>query len=126
MSQVAPTPKREPVKIDDRSMTASRRQRIIEERGGVCGRRDCEITDGLEVDHIIALKLGGPDKDTNLQVLCREHHKEKTKRDRKLIAKAERQRRKDNGEWPESQHKLRSRGFAPSRSRMVEMEGDEL
>jgi 5-methylcytosine-specific restriction endonuclease McrA len=34
---------------------------------------------GMEVDHIIPLSEGGPDEISNLQLLCRECHKTKTK-----------------------------------------------
>jgi 5-methylcytosine-specific restriction enzyme A len=38
----------------------------------------CGGTDNLEVDHIIPLAQGGTNKWSNLQVLCKSHHSQKT------------------------------------------------
>lgn len=106
---------REPVEIEGRSMTAARRARIIARDGGTCRYPDCEATHGLEVDHIVCLALGGRDSDENLETLCYDHHKQKTRRDVGLIAKAKRAGAKHRGEYPASKAKIRSRGFAKSR-----------
>lgn len=46
----------------------------------------CQETKNLEVDHITAIALGGDEWDlNNLQTLCFEHHKVKTKEDIRLI-----------------------------------------
>ena len=45
---------------------------------------------GCEVDHVLALALGGRHCLKNLQILTKEAHKEKTKRDRLLIAQVRR------------------------------------
>ena len=100
---------REPVEIEARKMTAARRARIIAEHGGVCAYPCCEITEGLEVDHVIALELGGKDADHNLEPLCRDHHKTKTRRDLGLIAEAKRRQRAHIGQKPPPTQALRSR-----------------
>lgn len=82
---------REPVELDKRrSMTPARRRRVLERQDGKCAYPDCEVSEALEIDHIIALALGGKDSDENLEGLCRHHHAAKTRRDVKFIAKAKR------------------------------------
>lgn len=54
------------------------RRRILardKQRCRVCG------FPGFEVDHIIPARLGGSDRDDNLWVLCKIHHKAKTGRE---------------------------------------------
>jgi 5-methylcytosine-specific restriction endonuclease McrA len=110
VSQVAPIPERDPVDIQPRRMSSARRARIIA-RDGHCTYPGCEETQGLEVDHEIALALGGKDDDANLKCLCLHHHASKTKRDLALIAKAKRRGLKDRGEFPKAKQTLRGRGF---------------
>jgi 5-methylcytosine-specific restriction endonuclease McrA len=92
-----------------RAMTTSRRQRIIDRDGQVCRYPECETTAGLEVDHIVCLELGGKEEDRNLQLLCGPHHKQKTAIDKKLIAKARRNRK--NESEPRAPSKIPGRGF---------------
>lgn len=102
---------RAPVEIDVRRMSTARRARIIARDGGCCRYPECEVSTGLEVDHIIALALGGRDSDDNLETLCAAHHLTKTKRDVKLIAQAKRRGLKHRGEFPPAKQKLKGRGF---------------
>ena len=106
---------REPVEIAVRAISAARRARIIARDGGRCRYPHCTATTGLEVDHIVALGLGGRDSDANLETLCVVHHLQKTRRDARMIAKARRAGAKHRGEFPASRAKLRSRGFPPTR-----------
>ena len=101
----------EPVELDARRMSPGRRARIIARDGHQCRYPGCEVTTGLEVDHIVALALGGRDADDNLESLCAEHHAQKTKRDVKMIAKAKRAGLKHRGEFPPAPQKIKSRGF---------------
>jgi 5-methylcytosine-specific restriction endonuclease McrA len=71
---------------------------------------------GLEIDHIIPLELGGLDEDANLQALCYTHHKAKTKADIKRIAKARRLRNKKPPD-PNRLGQIRSRGFDKSKTK---------
>ena len=49
-------------------------------------KRGIHTTSYLECDHILAISLGGEEFDEkNLQTLCKECHKEKTKEDRALL-----------------------------------------
>jgi 5-methylcytosine-specific restriction endonuclease McrA len=101
---------REPVEIEPRRMTPARRARIIERDGGCCVRPGCETpTEGLQVDHIVALELGGADADWNLEALCTPHHKIKTRADVAAIAKAKRRQAKHEGTAPPPTQQLRSR-----------------
>jgi 5-methylcytosine-specific restriction endonuclease McrA len=103
--------KREPVPLDTRkSMTPARRRRILKRQDGKCAYPDCEETEGLEIDHIVALALGGKDEDWNLEGLCKAHHRQKTIRDVKMIAKAKRIVRKSSPETRKPA-RLQSRGF---------------
>lgn len=47
----------------------------------ICAVPECEITDGLTVDHIKALSRGGTDELTNLRFLCLPHNSSKGDRD---------------------------------------------
>ncbi len=52
----------------------------LESRDRVCAVPSCEVSTGLEIDHIIPLSEGGPTKLDNLVRLCRYHHAQKTHR----------------------------------------------
>lgn len=122
-------PTRAPVPpTDRRAMTGARRQRLIAAHGDQCAYPQCEVRDGLEIDHTIALALGGPDSDANCRPLCRAHHLQKTKLDQKLIAKAKRLLKRADGTrrprkaipqaknpWPKSKRPLQSRPFNSGR-----------
>lgn len=114
-TRVATPIRREPVEIVARAISASRRAQIIARDRGRCCYPGCAATSGLEVDHIVALALGGRDADDNLETLCAAHHQQKTRLDARLIAKAKRAGAKHRGEFPPSKAKIRSRGFAPTR-----------
>lgn len=107
---------RELVEIAERALTPLRRARILTRDGYRCRYPGCGQTGDLEVDHIVALGLGGSDRDDNLETLCGAHHQQKTKRDASLIAKAKRAGAKHRGEFPPSKAKIRSRGFQPTRA----------
>jgi len=47
----------------------------------------------MELDHIIALGLGGTDEASNLQLLCRECHRDKTRNDRRAMSDAKHAKR---------------------------------
>lgn len=92
------------------SMSPARRRRILTRDGNICAHRGCEVAEGLEVDHIVCLELGGRDTDDNCEGLCGPHHKKKTARDAKLIAKARRLRKARLGQ-NSPKPKMQSRGF---------------
>jgi 5-methylcytosine-specific restriction enzyme A len=66
-------------------------------------------------DHIVPLKDGGQNRETNLQLLTVDAHKEKTSAENAARAKEQRMRLKHHGLWPKSARPIQSRGF-PKRS----------
>lgn len=78
-------------KTPRRAMTVKRRRECLARFDGICAYPGCDVKIGLEVDHVICLGLGGPDEDHNLEPLCGPHHRQKTDRDIRMIAKAQRQ-----------------------------------
>lgn len=74
-------------------LTAAQRRHVLDKHDGHCARLECTETRGLEIDHIIPRDLGGADHVDNYEPLCEPHHKAKTARDIKLIAKARRIRK---------------------------------
>lgn len=79
-----------------RRMTPARRARIFEAHDGVCGICDLPIEGRYEIDHRVALGLGGSDDDSNLRPTHPECHRAKTRGtlrtrgDLREIAKAKR------------------------------------
>lgn len=93
-----------------RPMTKARRARILTRHGQRCARLGCEERQGLEIDHVIPLELGGKDDDANCEPLCPKHHAAKTRLDVRMIAKARRIRKRLAGEV-RCKRPIRSRGF---------------
>ena len=50
----------------------------LEERDRVCQVPTCDMTIGLEIDHIVPFAEGGPTTFENLVRLCKRHHLQKT------------------------------------------------
>ena len=101
----------EPVSATPRkAMTPARRARVLARFGGKCAALGCEVNSGLQIDHTIALELGGKDDDENLRPLCTLHHLTKTRLDMKLIAKMRRRQKKAIGQ-PRKPSRIKSRGF---------------
>ena len=63
---------------------------VMRRSGGICETDGCTRA-GKEIDHVLAVALGGSNDPENLRLLCREHHAEKTAQDVARIAKADRQ-----------------------------------
>lgn len=59
------------------------RKRIMTRDGGICQPclREGPLHQGHEVDHKIPKSQGGTDDDSNLEVICRRRHREKTARE---------------------------------------------
>lgn len=103
----------EPVgKTPRKSMHKSRRARLADLNGCRCAIKGCDDPGPYELDHVIALALGGSEEDRNLRLLCVEHHKAKTVNDAKIIAKCKRIEAHHTGTAPPSPTPLKSgRGF---------------
>lgn len=98
--------------------------RVFERYDGHCYLSGAKIKvgDPWEVEHILAIALGGQNRESNLAPALVQPHKVKTAADRGRIAKADRVRSKHIGTWPKSKRPLKSRGFA--RSRPIPHDGD--
>jgi 5-methylcytosine-specific restriction endonuclease McrA len=85
--------------VTRRKLTKDQRMEILEEAGFCCWYCHQPIAyDEMELDHALALGLGGEDNPLNLVPACVPCHRGagtgKTADDRKRMAKADRQRRK--------------------------------
>jgi len=92
---------REPVQIHKRkSFTPKQRAAIFERNGGVCYLSGVKIMPGdlWEVEHRLALALGGTNDIENLVPALVDPHRIKTKQDVKAIAKAKRLIKKSDPE----------------------------
>jgi 5-methylcytosine-specific restriction protein A len=89
-------------KHDDQRVPPRVRQRVFDRHNGICGLSNRQITpaDKWEVDHIVALVLGGSHRESNLCPVLKEPHKEKTRRDVAVKSKIARVRKKHLGIKP--------------------------
>jgi len=62
----------------------TQRNKYLIEEGYCQNTRNCRVPEGYEVDHVVPLFAGGEDMPSNMQLLTKGQHKEKTKLDRKL------------------------------------------
>ncbi len=121
MSMIEPTA-HEPVEATPRKrLTRAQRIELLERQqhrcAGPCGESLIwSLVDGKPVygpmidEHIIPLELSGSNELTNRELRCVACAKEKTRADRKVIAKVARIRRRLAGEERRKQ-KINSRGF---------------
>ena len=86
-------------KTDDTAIPSRVKLRILERQGGKCALTGVAfgVKRPAEFDHIIALRMGGENREDNLQALIGPAHKTKTSNDRRDIAKADRIRKKHFG-----------------------------
>lgn len=93
------------------------RLRVFERHGGVCYLSGRKIRPGdvWDVEHVIAISLGGENRETNLRPALKDAHREKTAADMAVKSKVERIRKKHLGIYPKSKAPLRSRGFQKTR-----------
>lgn len=111
---------REEVPTDERrAMTPARKARIWKAWDGRCWFCRMPVDQdgpGVIYDHTTGLWLAGSDADEAIAPIHAEPcNKLKTSADLKRIAKTRRQKAKNDGTWPESKARIRSRGFAPTR-----------
>ncbi|MGH2727170.1 MAG: HNH endonuclease signature motif containing protein [Actinomycetota bacterium] len=78
----------------------ARLRTALESRDQTCAVPDCDVSESLEIDHIVPLAEDGPTRLENLVRLCRYHHAMKTFRGWRLSG--------GPGEW---------RWFKPKRAR---------
>lgn len=103
-----------------RSMTKARRTRIAERQHGLCA---CGCGGALgasfDVDHVLALWMGGTDADDNLEGLTEGHHKIKTRADAAARAKVKRLIAKEDGTARKPNRTIASRPFGKSSRKIV-------
>ena len=87
--------------------------RVFLRQNGKCAisKRKIMPSDARAVDHKKRLKDGGENRESNLQIILADKHKEKTAQENKDGAKATRIRLKHNRQWPEPKRKIPSRPF---------------
>lgn len=102
--------KREPVENTTRgTMTVAMKRAALDRSNGFCAYPGCMIREGLEFDHAICLALGGKHSADNIQALCLDHHKAKTARDIKMIAKARRLAKTEAGDGRKTRNPIPKR-----------------
>lgn len=67
--------------------------------------------DEKHADHIVPLKDGGENRESNLQLVLAQPHREKTAAENRARSKERRMRLKHQGLWPKSARPLKGRGF---------------
>lgn len=87
-------------KHDDQKVPDRVRQRVFDREGGIChltGEKIDPVRDEWDLDHKIALILGGEHRETNLFPAKREPHRRKTAVEMKVKSKIARTRKKHLG-----------------------------
>lgn len=103
-------------KHDDQAIPLKVRIRVFQRSGGICALSGKRVGPGeWDLDHIKALADGGEHRETNLQVVWRPKHREKTAVENSDRAKADRIWAKHNGVYPKSKTRWPKRDFAKSR-----------
>jgi hypothetical protein len=94
---------------DDQAIPTRVKARIFERCGGRCALSGIKLGPGspFDFDHIISLAAGGSHRETNIQVLARAKHREKTADDVAIKSKIARIQAKNLGLKP------KGRGFSP-------------
>ena len=102
---------------DDATIPPRVKLRIWEREGGRCHWTGRKIIppEPFDYEHRIALCNGGQHRESNIFLILRDKHREKTADDVALKSKTARQRAKHLGIWPKGP-KIRSRGFAKRRA----------
>lgn len=87
--------------------------RLFLKQGGRCALSGHKFRPGetRAADHIIPLKDGGENRESNLQLVTVDAHKEKTRAENSARAKERRIRLKHHGMWPKAARPIQSRGF---------------
>lgn len=87
-------------KHDDQKVPDRVRQRVFDREGGIChltGEKIDPVRDEWDLDHKVALILGGEHRETNLFPAKREPHRRKTVVEMKVKSKIARTRKKHLG-----------------------------
>lgn len=89
------------------------RLRVFDAHGGIChiSGRKIRAGDAWELEHVVRLKDGGENRESNLAPALVNFHKEKTADENKQQAKEDRIRKKHLGIWQSKSPKIQSRPF---------------
>lgn len=98
---------------DDQAIPPRVRLRVFERFNGVCQLTGVKIQvgDQWDVDHRIALILGGEHRESNLVPVLRAAHRVKSAAEMPIKAKIQRIKLKHRGAFPPAKRKLQGRGF---------------
>ena len=73
------------IQIDSKQKRSRTQRNYFLVEQGYCDKTtNCRVPEGYEVDHVIPLFAGGADSPSNMQLLTKEDHKEKTRNDQKI------------------------------------------
>lgn len=99
-------------KHDDQKVPPRVRQRVFDAHGGICHISGRKIAPGeaWELEHKVALILGGEHRESNLAPALKEFHKVKTAAEMKVKAKIASVRKKHTG-ITKPEGRIRSPGF---------------
>ena len=100
-------------KTDDTAPPKLVKARLLLKHGGRCALTGHKFRPGdvIQFDHVLALGLGGENREANLAPVLAQAHAAKTADDTRAIRKADRVRLKHMGQWPASPHKIQSKPF---------------
>ena len=86
-------------KTDDAKVPPHVRLRVFDRYGGICylSGRKIGAGDAWDIEHILAICLGGEHRESNMAPALKDPHKIKTKADRRQKAKNDRVRKKHLG-----------------------------
>lgn len=105
--------RRDPVEIHKRkSFSKKDRARLFQLYEGVCYLSGLRIgpKDEWDIEHVLAIALGGTNEDDNLRLALRDPHRDKTRSDVKAISKAKRIEKKADP-LTRKPPRMQSRGF---------------
>lgn len=102
-------------KTDDAKVPPRVRKRIFDAHDGICHITGRKIMPGepWDLEHKVALILGGENREKNLAPALRDPHKKKTAAELKVRAKIDAVRKRHLG-ITQPKGKMQSAGFAPS------------
>lgn len=105
--------------VKRRRLTPSERAALLERQGGLCVSWGCEESENLIEEHSTPYTWTGEKPD---QLMCKDCHKEKTRRDIKAIAKVKRIQKKERGE-ERAKRRLPSKPFTAWRGLSGQIRG---
>jgi 5-methylcytosine-specific restriction endonuclease McrA len=102
---------------DDQAIPDRVRLRVFARFDETCqlSKRKIRPGEAWQLDHIKAIWKGGEHRESNLQPVLVQPHKDKSAAERTEQGKADRVRKKHLGIWPKSKAKIKGAGFRKTR-----------